>query len=99
LPGILKMLTSAQTRSLFRNNIFYKYRTAISVCQSIGRSIRSEEDWAYTFTLDSRFPKYISDHRSLINESVSFYEKRIPDFPFEKSIQKLKNEIFRNLPF
>ncbi|AKB28446.1 hypothetical protein MSSIT_1727 [Methanosarcina siciliae T4/M] len=82
-----------------KDKFFYKYKTAISVCQSIGRSIRSEEDWAYTFTLDSRFPKYISDHRSLINESVSFYEKRILDFPSEKSIQKLKKEIFRNLPF
>ena len=81
------------------DKFFYKYKTAISVCQSIGRSIRSEEDWAYTFTLDSRFPKYISDNRNLINESVSFYEKRILDFPSEKSIQKLKREIFRNLPF
>jgi Rad3-related DNA helicase len=82
-----------------KDKFFYKYKTAISVCQSIGRSIRSEEDWAYTFTLDSRFPKYISDNRNLINESVSFYEKRILNFPSEKSIQKLKKEIFRNLPF
>jgi len=78
---------------------FYKYKTAISVCQSIGRSIRSEEDWAYTFTLDSRFPKYISDNRKLIKESVSFYEKRIFDFPSEITIQKMKKEIFQNLPF
>ncbi|MCC4770442.1 hypothetical protein FXV91_09650 [Methanosarcina sp. DH2] len=82
-----------------KDKFFYKYKTAISVCQSIGRSIRSEEDWAYTFTLDSRFPKYISDNRNLINESVSFYEKRILDFPSEKSIQKMKKEIFRNLHF
>jgi len=82
-----------------KDPFFYKYKTAISVCQSIGRSIRSEEDWAYTFTLDSRFPKYISDNRNLINESVSFYEKRIFDFPSEKTIQKLKKEIFQNLPF
>lgn len=82
-----------------KDPFFYRHKTAISVCQSIGRSIRSEEDWAYTFTLDSRFPKYISDNRKLLKESVSFYEKRIFDFPSEKTVQNMKKEIFQNLPF
>ncbi|HII81024.1 MAG TPA: ATP-dependent DNA helicase [Methanosarcina sp.] len=37
---------------------FYINRTALYLVQAIGRSVRDKEDWAYTFTIDSRFPDF-----------------------------------------
>ncbi|MDQ1253761.1 MAG: ATP-dependent helicase DinG, partial [Euryarchaeota archaeon] len=37
---------------------FYINKTALYLVQAIGRSVRDRDDWAYTFTIDSRFPDF-----------------------------------------
>ena len=36
----------------------YVYKTAIVIIQAIGRSVRTETDYAVTFTLDTRFTSF-----------------------------------------
>lgn len=45
---------------------FYINRTALYLVQAIGRSVRDKEDWAYTFTIDSRFPDFCYSNSNVI---------------------------------
>jgi Rad3-related DNA helicase len=44
----------------------YPYRTAVSIIQAVGRSVRSEKDHAVTFTLDNRFPVFSREYQNLM---------------------------------
>lgn len=45
---------------------YYLWMTAIKLCQSYGRSIRSETDWAVTYILDESIHKFLRDARSML---------------------------------
>lgn len=45
---------------------FYVFKTAMTIIQSIGRSVRSEKDHAVTFTLDSRFESFRNQNRDVM---------------------------------
>ena len=47
------------------SNEWYDWKTGISIMQGVGRSVRSEDDWAITYILDACF-------RSLINKQGFF---------------------------
>jgi ATP-dependent DNA helicase DinG len=47
------------------SNEWYDWKTGISIMQGVGRSVRSEDDWAVTYVLDACF-------RSLINKKGFF---------------------------
>jgi Rad3-related DNA helicase len=47
------------------SNEWYDWKTGISILQGVGRSVRSEDDWAVTYVLDACF-------RSLINKKGFF---------------------------
>lgn len=47
------------------SNEWYDWKTGISIMQGVGRSVRSEEDWAITYVLDASF-------RNLINKEGFF---------------------------
>lgn len=49
---------------------FYDWMTAQKLCQSLGRSIRSEVDWAETFILDSDFGSFRRRARKLLPTHV-----------------------------
>jgi len=40
--------------------------TALKLCQSTGRSVRSETDWAHTYVLDGSFESFIKDAGDMI---------------------------------
>lgn len=45
----------------------YYYETAVTLIQSIGRSVRSEKDHAITFCLDNRMPGFIRLNRNIMD--------------------------------
>ena len=45
---------------------FYINRTALYLVQAIGRSVRDKNDWAYTFTIDSRFPDFCRSNSNVM---------------------------------
>jgi ATP-dependent DNA helicase DinG len=47
---------------------WYELQTAKSIVQSIGRSVRSEEDHAVTYILDSDFDRFIDRNRKLFSK-------------------------------
>ncbi len=47
---------------------YYKWLTALKLVQSVGRSIRSETDWAYTFILDESFKWWYKDNQKMLPE-------------------------------
>jgi ATP-dependent DNA helicase DinG len=47
------------------SNEWYDWKTGISIMQGVGRSVRSEDDWAITYVLDASF-------RNLINKEGFF---------------------------
>ena len=47
---------------------WYELQTAKSVVQSVGRSIRSEDDHAVTYILDSDFQRFLSRNKDLFSE-------------------------------
>lgn len=53
---------------------FYTYKTALYLVQAIGRSVRTEDDWAYTFTIDTRFNYFCTRNASLL-ENFNRYER------------------------
>lgn len=57
---------------------FYINRTALYLVQAIGRSVRDKDDWAYTYTIDSRFP-YFCRSNSDIMENFNRHEESILD--------------------
>ncbi|MDP1712247.1 MAG: helicase C-terminal domain-containing protein [Candidatus Nanopelagicaceae bacterium] len=42
------------------------YLTALKLVQSVGRSVRSETDWADTYILDAEFERFIDRNRSIL---------------------------------
>lgn len=61
-PSLGDPLIKAKTS---HSNEWYDWKTGISIMQGVGRSVRSEEDWAITYVLDACF-------RSLINKEGFF---------------------------
>ncbi|MFZ2497391.1 helicase C-terminal domain-containing protein [Methanosarcina sp.] len=53
---------------------FYINRTALYLVQAIGRSVRDKEDWAYTFTIDSRFPDFCYSNSNIM-ENFNRHER------------------------
>ncbi len=63
-------------RKMKHSQRWYDYKTVVSVMQGVGRSVRSEDDWAVTYFLDAcfidlvtkcwdHFPKYFLERISL----------------------------------
>jgi Rad3-related DNA helicase len=46
-----------------RDSAWYNGQTALALVQAYGRSVRSKDDWAYTFILDSAFDGFISRNK------------------------------------
>jgi Rad3-related DNA helicase len=45
---------------------WYYWQTALKLAQAYGRSIRSKEDWAKTYILDSAFVYFLNKNRSIL---------------------------------
>jgi ATP-dependent DNA helicase DinG len=45
---------------------WYDFQTALKLVQSYGRSVRSKEDWAFTYVLDSQFGVFVDKHRDML---------------------------------
>ena len=45
---------------------WYYWQTGLKLAQAYGRSVRSKEDWAKTFILDSAFGYFLSKNRSIL---------------------------------
>lgn len=43
---------------------YYEYITIMKIIQSVGRSVRSAEDWAYTFIIDQQFDNIYKNNKS-----------------------------------
>lgn len=43
---------------------WYNWKSCVAILQGIGRSIRSEDDWAKTYLLDGSFKSFIENNRS-----------------------------------
>lgn len=48
------------------NGQWYIWQTALRLVQGYGRSIRSKEDWAKTYVLDSAFANFVNRNRNRI---------------------------------
>lgn len=57
---------------------FYINRTALYLVQAIGRSVRDKDDWAYTFTIDSRFPHFCRSNSNIM-ENFNRHERSVLD--------------------
>lgn len=57
-----------------RDGEWYQYQTAKAFIQTIGRGMRSEDDWCHNFVLDSGFSKFVVDAK-LPNDIVSTIQK------------------------
>ena len=51
-----------------RNEQWYRWQTALKLVQGYDRSVRSKEDWAATYVLDSAFSYFISRNRGILPE-------------------------------
>ncbi len=56
---------------------YLSWLTALKLCQSTGRSIRSETDWAHTFVIDEGFDDFIRQSHDIIPRW--FHESIISD--------------------
>ncbi len=45
---------------------WYNWQTALHLIQAIGRSVRSKEDWAVTYIVDSVFGSFINKNKSIM---------------------------------
>ena len=48
------------------NEDWYYWQTALKLVQASGRSIRSKEDWAKTYILDSAFGYFVNKNRNIL---------------------------------
>jgi ATP-dependent DNA helicase DinG len=48
------------------NEQWYSWQTALKLIQGYGRSIRSKEDWAKTYVLDSAFGYFVNRNRNIL---------------------------------
>ena len=53
------------------NKEWYSWKTVIDLIQAYGRSIRSEEDWAETYILDSSFSDLLKYNSNLIPRYIT----------------------------
>ena len=60
-----------------RSEQWYDWVTTLRLIQTAGRSIRSKEDWAITYILDSCFESFITKNRSIL-----------PNWFYEAIVQK-----------
>lgn len=51
-----------------RDNAWFAWLTALKIVQSYGRSIRSKDDWATTYILDSGFEFFASKNQKMLPE-------------------------------
>jgi ATP-dependent DNA helicase DinG len=49
-----------------RNGQWYIWQTALKLVQGYGRSIRSDEDWAVTYVLDSMFESFVNRNKNIL---------------------------------
>ena len=47
---------------------WYDWQTALKLVQTYGRSVRSKEDWAKTYILDSAFTYFVKRNRNILPE-------------------------------
>jgi Rad3-related DNA helicase len=45
---------------------YLTWLTALKTCQSYGRSVRSETDWAHTYVLDEVFVSFLDDAKTML---------------------------------
>lgn len=48
------------------DSAWYQWRTAVNLVQTYGRSVRSEDDYATTYVLDSSFEDFVSRNRRIL---------------------------------
>ncbi|MFY9795557.1 MAG: helicase C-terminal domain-containing protein [Candidatus Nitrosopolaris sp.] len=48
------------------NEQWYSWQTALRLIQGYGRSIRSKEDWAKTYVLDSAFGYFVEKNKNIL---------------------------------
>ncbi|MGA9149579.1 MAG: helicase C-terminal domain-containing protein [Candidatus Nitrosopolaris sp.] len=48
------------------NGQWYTWQTALRLVQGYGRSIRSKEDWAKTYVLDSAFGPFVKKNTNIL---------------------------------
>ncbi|MFY9798271.1 MAG: helicase C-terminal domain-containing protein [Candidatus Nitrosopolaris sp.] len=48
------------------NGQWYNWQTALKLIQGYGRSIRSKEDWAKTYVLDSAFVYFVKKNNNIL---------------------------------
>jgi Rad3-related DNA helicase len=54
-----------------KNKFWYPYMTAKSVIQSLGRSIRNENDYAVSYILDSDWSRFYHNNRSMFSNDLN----------------------------
>jgi ATP-dependent DNA helicase DinG len=52
-----------ETKRKIDDGKWYNWQTAIRLVQSCGRSIRSKDDWAKTYVLDSAFARFTKENK------------------------------------
>jgi hypothetical protein len=59
---------------LDESQLWYNYKTFIQIMQGIGRSIRSETDWAVTYMIDASFFDFYAKNKAMFTEC---FNKRV----------------------
>lgn len=49
-----------------RSERWYAWKTGLQLIQATGRSVRSKDDWATTYVLDSKFGDFINENKEII---------------------------------
>ncbi|MFY1110451.1 MAG: helicase C-terminal domain-containing protein [Methanosarcinaceae archaeon] len=78
---------------------YFKMKTAVTICQAIGRSVRNQNDWCITYTLDSRFKDYMEWDPKL-TELFNRHERPLTDLSYlwknnKMQLDKLRTKIPR----
>lgn len=77
---------------------YFKQKTAITICQAIGRSVRNSNDWCITYTLDSRF-KYFMKWDSRLNEPFNRHSRPLTDLSWLwKNNQTQLKKLLKKIP-
>lgn len=77
---------------------YFKTKTAITICQAIGRSVRNKNDWCITYTLDSRFKDYMK-WDSRLTELFKRHESPLTDLTrLWKNNQTQLRELLKEIP-
>ena len=65
-----------------RDDQYYGWLTCLKLIQSYGRIVRSQDDWGYTYIVDSGFSFFFSRHSKMIpkwvKDAISRYAPRGP---------------------